>query len=76
MTLKNKKLVAIHEYLDRLSSVYITDCDVLSGLLKDLNINKDDAVKLDWCLAHYKTHLLQLHTDIKNLQDRLRIADK
>lgn len=77
MTLKNKNLIAINGFLDRLSSSYNTDYDVLRGLIRDLNLtDANSQAHMDWCLVHLKTSLVSLHKDIKNMQDRLREIDK
>jgi hypothetical protein len=75
MSLKNKNLKSLNDYIDRLASSYITDFSVLKDLLRGVDTDANNQAHLDWCLAHYNTAMVDIHKTLKNIQARLREID-
>lgn len=77
MTLKNKNLISLNNYLDRLASAYITDYSALASMIWEAKQQTTDenSSHLDWCMVHFNTSMVDIHKTIKNIQARLREID-
>lgn len=77
MTLKNKNLISLNNYLDMLASTYITDYSVLASKIWEakLKTTPENNAHLDWCMVHFNTSMVDIHKTIKNIQARLREID-
>ena len=75
MSLKNEELTALNEYLDRLSSAYQADFEMLEGMLSHVKTTPLHMAHLSWSLAHFQRAMVDIHKTIKNLQGRLRDID-
>ena len=73
--LKNKKLQDLNDYLDRLSSSYISDYGTLKDLVDSIATTDNNKAHLDWCLVHLHTDMVSIHKTIKNVQSRFREID-
>ena len=73
--LKSKKLRTLTDYLDHLSSSYISDYGTLKDLVDSIATTDNNKAHLDWCMVHLKTDMVGLHKTIKNVQSRLREID-
>lgn len=75
MSLKDKNLKRIETFLDKLSSAYLADYEMLDLLTHSVACDAHNQSHLDWCLVHFKTDMVNIHKTIKNIQARLREID-
>ena len=77
MTLKNKNLISLNNYLDELASTYITDYSVLASKIWEAKqqTTAENNAHLDWCMVHFNTSMVDILKTIKNIQARLREID-
>ena len=73
--LKSKKLQDLNDYLDRLSSSYISDYETVKDLVDSIVTTDSNRAHLDWCMVHLQTDMVGLHKTINNVLSRLREID-